>query len=481
MTANLLSARRTKIVCTIGPASSDRETIGRLIHAGMDVVRLNFSHGTHEDHRRVIEHVREESARLGRMVPILQDLQGPKIRIGPIVNGGVLIHKGQRLVLTTVPLEFGDRQQVYINYPTLSEDVEEGGRILLDDGLLELRIVERRLKEVVTEVVVGGPLRSRKGVNLPHIRTNTSALTEKDLRDLEFGLSADVDLVALSFVRSEHDVLDLVDRIRASGKKVGVVAKIEKPEAVVDINDILQKADGIMVARGDLGIEMPMERVPSMQKLIIQKCLAAAKPVITATQMLESMIENPRPTRAEASDVANAVLDGSDALMLSGETAVGKYPVRVVETMAQIICQAEQFQMEHMPLPELRPRKGGGEEAVTESISYTACQLAEQVGAVAVACLTASGATARSIARHRPGVPVYAFTDDARVVGQLALVWGTKAFAIPFQRDTDEGVGLVHELLSEQGLIEPGQRIVIVAGMPLPAKGRTNMVHVSTA
>ncbi|HEX7069925.1 MAG TPA: pyruvate kinase [Rhodothermales bacterium] len=474
-------ARRTKIVCTIGPSSSDRETIGRLIEAGMDVVRLNFSHGTHEEHRQVIEHVRAESIRLGRAVPILQDLQGPKIRIGEVENGAVLLHKGQKLELTTDPIPIGNGQRVYINYPTLAEDVAVGGRILLDDGLLELKILEAKGSTVVTEVVVGGPLRSRKGVNLPHIRTHTPALTEKDIRDLDFGLSLDVDLIALSFVRSEHDVIDLIHRVRASGKRVSVIAKIEKPEAILDIDEILKEADGIMVARGDLGIEMPMEQVPSMQKLIIRKCLAAAKPVITATQMLESMIENPRPTRAEASDVANAVLDGSDALMLSGETAAGKYPVRVVETMAQIICQAEAYRQEHVPYEELRPKKGGGEEAVTESISFMACQLADHVGARAIACLTASGATARSIARHRPSVPVYAFTDDERVVGQLSLVWGTKAFAIPFQRDTDRGVGLVHEILLNQGLANPGDLVVIVAGMPLPAKGRTNMVHVSRA
>jgi len=329
---------------------------------------------------------------------------------------------------------------------------------------------------------VGGPLRSRKGVNLPHIRTSSSSLTEKDVEDLEFGLSVDVDIIALSFVRSEDDVLDLIERVRKSGKKVSVIAKIEKPEAVTDIDDILAEADGIMVARGDLGIEMPMEEVPSVQKLIIQKCLTAAKPVITATQMLESMIENPRPTRAEASDVANAVLDGSDALMLSGETAVGRHPVRVVDTMAQIIKHAE-LQRHTMRMPDLRPSalqsKSAG--ALTASISYTACQLAEQVGAVAIACLTASGATARAIARHRPSIPVYAFTDEPRVVSQLAILWGTKGFAIPFQRDTDEGVRTVHRVLAEKGLTRPDDLIVIIAGMPLPAKGSTNMVHVSRA
>jgi len=475
--------RRTKIVCTLGPSSSDRETIGKLIEAGMDVARLNFSHGTHEEHQQRIEIVREEARKLGREVAILQDLQGPKIRVGEIEGGGVLVHEGQRLVLTSRAEHADGRSRIYINYPTLAQDVEVGGRILLDDGLLELEVVAIEDEDVLTEVVVGGPLRSRKGVNLPHIRHSTPSLTQKDLRDLDFGLRMEVDLIALSFVRSEADVADLMRRVRDSGKQVGVIAKIEKPEAVAKIDQILAQADGIMVARGDLGIEMPLAQVPAVQKRIIRKCLAAAKPVITATQMLESMIDNPRPTRAEASDVANAVLDGSDALMLSAETASGKYPVRVVQVMDEIIRQAERFRRE---VHETEGRwlvapQSGTEvaEAVTEAIGYTACQLAEQVGAVAIACLTATGSTARRIARHRPSVPVYAFTDNPRVATQLGLLWGTKAFTIPFQRDTDQGVQLVHRLLREHGLASAGDLVVITAGMPLPAKGRTNMVHVS--
>lgn len=471
-------ARRTKIVCTLGPASSDRETIRRLIAAGMDVARLNFSHGSHEDHHRVIEYVREEAEREGRMVAILQDLQGPKIRVGKVKNGAVLLHKGQRLVLTTEPVEFSDNREVYVSYATLPQDVNPGGRILIDDGLLELEILETREKDIVTEVIVGGPLRSRKGVNLPDIRTSTPSLTEKDLSDLEFGLSVDVDLIALSFVRDPADVADLMGRVRASGKHIGVIAKIEKPEAVRNIGQIVKQADGIMVARGDLGIEMPISQVPGAQKMMIRQSLASARPVITATQMLESMIENPRPTRAEASDVANAVLDGSDAVMLSGETAVGKHPVRVVEVMAQIIEEAESYWRRSSGLGVMPALRFEADD-VTESVSLEACDLAVQVGAVAIACLTATGTTARSIARHRPSMPIYAFTDSARVVRQLGLVWGTKAFQIPFQRDTDQGVGVVHKILTERGLVEPGDRIVITAGMPLPAKGRTNMIHVS--
>ncbi len=471
--------RRTKIVCTLGPASSDRETIRRLVQAGMDVARLNFSHGSHDDHRRLIEYVREVADEEERVVPILQDLQGPKIRIGPVLNGGVLIHKGQTLVLTTEPIEFSTRERVYVNYSTLPQDVSRGGRILIDDGLLELEVEDIVDGEIVTEVVVGGPLRSRKGVNLPDIRTTTPSLTTKDIEDLEFGLSMDVDLIALSFVRDVADVMNLVNRVRESGKRVTVIAKIEKPEAVRKIDLILAKADAIMVARGDLGIEMPISQVPSTQKMIIHKCMMAAKPVITATQMLESMIDNPRPTRAEASDVANAVLDGSDALMLSGETAVGKHPDRVVEVMSKIIIEAEQHtRMYQNPLTTQTLHRFRSDD-VTESVSFTAYDLAEQIGAAAIACLTATGATARAIARHRPSVPVYAFTDDERVVRQLGLLWGTKSFTIPFQRDTDEGVNLVHRILTEKGLVKKDDLIVITAGMPLPAKGRTNMVLVS--
>lgn len=469
--------RRTKIICTLGPASSTQEVIRDLIVAGMNVARLNFSHGTHDQHRQLIECIRAASRETGQLVSIMQDLQGPKIRIGEVRDGGVLIHKGQEIALTSEPLPVGDEKRIHVNYPTLSNDVDPGGRILIDDGLLELEIKKVYDGEVLAEVVVGGPLRSRKGVNLPDIRTSTPSLTEKDLNDLEFGLSMDVDIVALSFVRDESDVTDLIRRIRKSGRRTSVIAKVEKPEAVRKIDQILEKADGIMVARGDLGIEMAMSQVPRAQKTIIQKCLMASKPVITATQMLESMMENPRPTRAEASDVANAVLDGSDAVMLSGETAVGKYPVRVVEVMDQIIREAERYQREYHGIPNLQPNEI--DDDITESVSFTACQLAEQVEARAIACLTASGATARSIARHRPSMPLYAFTDDQRVVGQLGILWGTKGFAIPFQRDTDRGVQVVHDLLVDAGLAEQGDLVVITAGMPLPAKGRTNMIHVS--
>jgi pyruvate kinase len=443
----------------------------------MDVARLNFSHGDHDQHRRMVETVREAADAEGREVAILQDLQGPKIRIGEIA-GSVELNRGDRVILTSEAMQFSRASRIFVNYDTLAEDVEVGRRILIDDGHIELLITDVENGEVGTEVVVGGPLSSRKGVNLPDIRTSTPAVTEKDLRDLDFGLENEVDIIALSFVRDESDVRNLVRRVREGGSKVNILAKIEKPEAVRRFDAILQESDGIMVARGDLGIEMPIAQVPSAQKMIIRKCLRAAKPVITATQMLESMIENPRPTRAEASDVANAVLDGTDAVMLSGETAMGRHPVRVVEVMAQIIEEAER-DSDYRPRLEMRPPRRDDSESVTDAVSFTAFDLAEQIGATAVACLTASGATARAIARHRPGMPVYAFTDDARVVKQLNLVWGTKGFAIPFQRDTDDGVKLVQRILTDKGYVQPGSLIVVTAGMPLPAKGRTNMVYVS--
>lgn len=471
--------RRTKIVCTLGPASSSPDVVRALIEAGMDVARMNFSHGSHDDHAQRIAMVREEAARVGRTVAILQDLQGPKIRVGEIKDGAVLLHKGRPFVLTTTPIPEGDDTRAYISYPSLPDEVEVGRRILLDDGNLELEIVDVQGADVVTEVVVGGPLRSRKGVNLPDLRAARAALTEKDLQDLDFGLSQAVDFIALSFVREASDVEDLKARIAARQMNVEVISKIEKPEAVRNLDAIVAASDGVMVARGDLGIEMPMAQVPNVQKQIIRTCLRMARPVITATQMLESMIENPRPTRAEATDVANAVHDGTDAVMLSAETAAGKHPVRVVETMATIIEEAERHRAYYDAARD--PWAGAPLDlhSTTDAISRTACTLAQSVGAAAIVCLTSSGATARSIARHRPGVPILAFTDIARAVAELNLVWGTRGYHIPFQSDTDAGVRHVLGLLRDQALVPEGAQVVFTAGMPLPAKGSTNMVHVA--
>ncbi len=472
--------RRTKIVCTLGPASSDETTIRRLIAAGMDVARMNFSHGSHEDHADRVQTVREAAKAEGKVVTILQDLQGPKIRVGEVHNGCVMLEEGDEVAVTTDSVGESTADRIFIDYDSLSRDARQGERILIDDGLLELKVTDTRNSELITTVVEGGPLRSRKGVNLPDIQTSTPPMTEKDLKDLELGLELDVDVVALSFVQERSDVEALVHRIDQAGRDTSVIAKIEKPQAVRNIDDILEVVDGIMVARGDLGIEMPMEEVPGTQKRLIRNSMAAAKPVITATQMLESMVENPRPTRAESSDVANAVLDGSDAVMLSAETAVGDHPVRVVEAMNQIIQQAEEFWYEQRRSLTMAPDHFEQGASVTDSVSFTACRLAEQVGAKAVCCLTNSGATARAIARHRPSMPIYAFTDNQRVVAQLGSLWGTQAFYIPFQQDTDQGISRVHSVVHEHDLVAPGERIVITVGMPLPARGRTNTVHVST-
>lgn len=472
--------RRTKIVCTLGPASSDRETIGRLVGAGMDVARLNFSHGTHEEHIERIEAVREAAEEHGKVVTLLQDLQGPKIRVGTMQDGCVILQEGDEVTVTTEPMNPSTRERIFIDYEALSQDASVGDRILIDDGLLELRVTAKHNEELEATVVEGGPLRSRKGVNLPNLEASTPPMTEKDVEDLELGLELGVDVVALSFVQRGSDVEALVDRIEQARQNVSVIAKIEKPQAVENIDEILDVVDGIMVARGDLGIEMPMEEVPGTQKRLIRQAMGSAKPVITATQMLESMVENTRPTRAEASDVANAVLDGSDAVMLSAETAVGDHPVRVVRAMDQIIRQAETFWEEQHPPLAMVPEETPHEEDITDSVSYTACRLAEQVGAKAVCCLTNSGTTARSIARHRPRMPIFAFTDNERVVAQLGLLWGTDAFYIPFQQDTDQGIARVHSVLHQHELVEPGGLVVITVGMPLPARGRTNTIHVSS-
>ncbi len=476
--------RHTKIISTLGPASGNPDTIAALIQAGTDVVRLNFSHGDHEDHQRVVAMVREEAEKQERQVTILQDLQGPRIRVGPVHEGAVLLDDGAEVTISasTSTEQISSEHHIYISYDALAVDLATGGQILIDDGRIALTVTSIDGDDVHARVDVGGPLKSRKGVNLPHVRTSGPALTEKDLLDLKVGVDLNVDWIALSFVRNETDIVHLRKHLKAAGHRAGVIAKIEKPEAFESIDNILAVSDGIMVARGDLGIEMPMSSIPHAQKTIIHKCLVAGKPVITATQMLESMIEDHVPTRAEASDVANAVLDGTDAVMLSGETAVGHHPARVVESMDQIVRSAE----EHWyALPE--KSRGLPEELnaienfsdVTDAVSLTACELAENVGARALVCLTASGATARALARHRPRMPVYAFTDSPNVIGQVGLLWGTKAFHIPFQSDTDAGVRLVQQTLVSKGYIRSGDTIVICAGMPLPRKGRTNLVHVS--
>ncbi len=474
----LSGSRRTKIVCTLGPSSSTEEEIERLYRAGMNVVRINFSHGTHEDHERTIGYVRKVAMKHQYSIPVLMDLQGPKIRVGQMKDGGQVINEGDMIEITTRDVE-GNNMLIPIDYEGLSEDAQTGNQILIDDGLLELKIIKNDGGRIVARVIVGGLLKSRKGVNLPDVDISMSSLTEKDIEDLEFGLRVGVDFVAMSFVRNGNDVQDVISRVRAAGSNAAIIAKIEKPEAVEMIDEIIEEADAIMVARGDLGIEIPSEHVPLAQKKIIERCRIAGKPVITATQMLDSMISNPRATRAESSDVANAVMDGTDAVMLSGETAAGKYPVEAVRTMDKIIRSVEE-NSESLYYSLQYKKPDWKEKQVIESLSYSCVTMAENVEAKAISTLTHSGNTARRIAKFRPKVPIIAFTESKIVRRQLNLVWGVESVRLKELFDTDQSVKLMEDYLLTNGLVNKGDRVIIATGMPLAKRGRTNMIKIST-
>lgn len=474
----IINDRRTKLVCTIGPSTASPEMIERLVRGGMNVVRLNFSHGSHDIHKNSIHSIREISKKTGMDIPILMDLQGPKIRVGRMKGEGALLEQHSYVNLTPEDVE-GDGTIIPIDYPNLASDVQTGNTILMDDGLMELKIVKISGDVITARVVNGGFLKTRKGVNLPDVKTSVSAITEKDEKDLEFGLNMGVDFVAISFVRSARDVQNLVSKVRVKGSNAGIIAKIEKPEALSEIDDIIQQADGIMVARGDLGIEISSERIPLIQKDIIKRCKTAGKPVITATQMLESMMNNPRPTRAESSDVANAVLDGTDAVMLSGETAAGKYPIEAVKIIDNICRNIESktdsiYNTLEFIQPEWR------EKQVVESLSYACVTVGDAVEAKTIAVITHSGTTARRIAKFRPKVPVIAFTESSEVRRQLNLVWGISPIQLDALFDTDTSVKRMEDYLKETGLVKQGDRIVLAAGMPVSKRGSTNMVKVST-
>jgi pyruvate kinase len=474
----LSGKRRTKIVCTLGPSSNTLEDIERLYRAGMNVVRINFSHGSHEGHKKTIGFVREVAKKHKYSIPVLMDLQGPKIRVGSMKDGAQELTEGDIVEITSEDVE-GTSSLIPIDYPNLVQDANEGNQILIDDGLLELKILKKGTTSLKAKVVVGGLLKSRKGVNLPDVKISMSSLTQKDIEDLEFGLSVGVDFVAMSFVRSAKDVQDVISRVRAAGSNASIIAKIEKPEAVEVIDEIIEETDGIMVARGDLGIEIPSEKVPMVQKKIIDRCRAAGKPVITATQMLDSMINNPRATRAESSDVANAVMDGTDAVMLSGETAAGKYPVEAVRAMDKIIRSVEEnsdrlYYSLNYRKPEWK------EKQIVESIAYSCVTIADNVEAKAISTLTHSGNTARRIAKFRPRVPIVAFTESKIVRRQLNLVWGVESVRLEELFDTDSSVKMMEKYLENNGLVEKNDRVIIATGMPLAKRGRTNMVKVST-
>ncbi|MGH3717535.1 MAG: pyruvate kinase [Pseudonocardiaceae bacterium] len=464
-------SRRAKIVCTIGPATATREKIWELVRAGMDVARLNFSHGTHADHARVYSMVREASDESGRAVGILADLQGPKIRLGRFAAGPVEWRTGD-VVRVTVDDVVGTHDRVSTTYSGLVKDAREGDRLLVDDGKVALLVRKTDDTDVVCEVLEGGPVSDHKGLSLPGMSVSLPALSTKDITDLEFALRLRVDLVALSFVRSPADI-DLVHRTmdEVSGGRLPVIAKVEKPEAVDNLEAIVLAFDGVMVARGDLGVELPLEHVPLVQKRAIQVARENAKPIIVATQMLESMISNARPTRAEASDVANAVLDGADAVMLSGETGVGRYPIESVETMSRIVEAVEVGSPNVPPLNHVPRTKRG-------VLSYAARDIGERLDAKALVAFTQSGDTVRRLARLHTHLPLLAFTPEPQVRSQLALTWGTETFLVPQVDTTDAMVRQVDHAMLSIGRYQPGDLVVIVAGSPPATVGSTNLVRV---
>ncbi len=469
--------RSAKIVCTLGPASVSQEMLERLLAAGMDVARLNFSHGTHEQHAQSIEWLRLASLRVRKAVGILGDLQGPKIRTGRLVKGKIQLVPGTEFTITTDEAVPGTEEIVSTTYPHLAEDVNPGDRILIDDGLLELRVKKTDKKMVVLcEVIHGGTLSNNKGINLPGVALRADALTPKDREDLLFGINAGIDYVALSFVRNPLD-LDLARRaMEQAGRQVPIIAKLEKPEALARLDAILDKTDGVMVARGDLGVEIPPEEVPAMQKDIIRRANLRGLPVIVATQMLNSMIDHPRPTRAEASDVANAVFDGADALMLSGETASGRFPVESVEMMDRIIRSAESS-MRSQPrlptLPELKELPG----AFPDIISGVACRAARDSGAKLIAAFTLTGTTARLLSHFRPQVPIIAFSPNQEVRRRLALLWGVVPRVLEPMVETEAMVLRVEEELLARGLASKGDTVVIVFGAPVGQAGKINSLR----
>jgi pyruvate kinase len=469
--------RRTKIVATIGPASRERKILESLCQAGVDVVRLNFSHGEPQEHLQVMKTVREISAHLGRPIALLQDLSGPKIRTGRLKEGKpVELRTGARVTITTDETIEGTAQIISTTYDPLPRDVSPGDRILLDDGNLELRVVRASLHEVECEVVHGGWLKPSKGMNLPGVKLSTPALTEKDRRDLAFGVQNGVDYVALSFVRQAADVEECRALVRSLGGTCPVIAKIEKREAINDLPSILEVTDGVMVARGDLGVELSTEEVPTLQKRIIEMANGAGKVVITATQMLESMIENPRPTRAEASDVANAILDGTDGCMLSAETASGQFPVESVATMARIALYTEEHYGAFRPPPRVTM---GGTSMVARSLARVASTVAEELGCKVIVAFTESGTTAHLLSTYRPRAPIAAVTYNPDTYRRLALWWGVVPVKSEFADTTDEMIVKGEMLLKAQGLIAKGDTILMLAGQSHTA-GATNMLRVHT-
>jgi len=469
--------KKTKIVATIGPVSANKEVLKGMIQAGLNVVRLNFSHGSHDDHSSVVDFVREIDKELGTNTALLADLQGPKLRVGVMQDNGVMLEAGKQIIITTEE-QIGTATHIYTNYKEFPSDVKPGERVLLDDGKIAIRILSTDgKKEVLCEIIQGGVLSSKKGLNLPETKVSLPSLSKKDLNDLEFALSMNIDWIGLSFVRTAEDVRVLKGIIAENGKHAKVVAKIEKPEALDVIDDIIRETDAVMVARGDLGVEIPIEQVPLAQKMIVKKCVEAAKPVIVATQMMESMITSMTPTRAEVTDVANAVLDGADAVMLSGETSVGAYPVAAIAMMHNIITEAEKFP--GLYYLEEAPYEMDETRFITDSICFSACRVAKRTGATSIATMSFSGYTGYKISSWRPNAHVFVFTGNKRILTQLNLVWGVKAFYYDKMVSTDQTIADIRYILKKNGYVKDGDFLVNVASMPIAEQGTTNMLKIS--
>lgn len=465
-----------KIVATLGPASSNKDVMLKMIEAGVNVFRINFSHGDHETHKNTIKLIQEINNEYNLNVATLADLQGPKLRIGDVEEGAFL-NVGDHIEFTTHKTK-GTKEKVYMNYQAFPSDVKPGERVLLDDGKLMLQVLETNgTDRVLAEVIQGGPLKSKKGVNLPNTAISLPCLTPKDIADLDVALACGVEWIGLSFVRNAQDVIELKERIQKSGKKAFIVSKIEKPEAVVDIDNILSVTDAVMVARGDLGVEVPMQSVPLIQKMIVEKSHIKSKPVIIATQMMETMIENLTPTRAEVNDVANSVMDGADAVMLSGETSVGKYPVEVVETISKIISHVEDSS--EIKVKKENPPRIRNERFITKSICYNASKIADQVGATAILTMTHSGYTAFKIASHRPKSKIAVFTSNRFLLNTLSLVWGVRGFFYDKMESTDQTFHDIKKVIREAGFVNKGDIVIKIASMPIQERGMTNTLKLA--
>ncbi len=467
--------QKTKIICTIGPASDSPEVLERMVKAGMNVARLNFSHGSYEEHERKIHRIREISDRLGKPVAILQDLSGPKIRVGKIKEGGLEVKRGERLILTNREERAGGRI-ILVNYPRLPLEVKPKDKILLADGTIELEVLQTDGREIECEVQVGGILTSHKGVNVPTGTLTISTFTEKDQEDLRFGLQHGIDLISLSYVKDASDIEKVRDFLKKNSVEIPVIAKIERKEALETLDRILEASDGVMVARGDLGVETPLERVPNVQKRIIKKANALGKPVITATQMLRSMVDHIQPTRAEVTDVVNAIYDGTDAVMLSEETASGRFPVETVEMMAKIARAAE----EEFPHEHFLRREGEGRPGLAQAITQAASLLARDAEAKVIVTPTESGSTARWVSKLRPFQPILALSRHLSTVRRLNLCWGVFPMLVSEWKDTDDMLERSKKIPKELGWVSPGDRIVIIAGVPISIPGTTNLIKVET-